>query len=170
MGRPSPDAAPAALYREVDAVAETDYSGWYDHPDDTPAQQSRGNALAPGGDAADVRRQGARDQRVRRRIQQPEPPRQSRQLLASRRSLLARHIAVYAADPQLSGMLVWLLRDYPLIPTFEGGSIHAKLPHVRLIEGLNQKGLFTYAGQPKPAADVVARLYRALPGGVGRCR
>ena len=66
---------------------------------------------------------------------------------------------------QLSGMFVYLLRDYPLTPTFQGGSIHSVLPHVRLIEGLDQKGLFTYAGQPKPAAGTVARLYRALPAG-----
>jgi hypothetical protein len=60
-------------------------------------------------------------------------------------------------------MLVWDLRDYPLVPTFEGGSIHGKLPHLRLIEGLNQKGLFTYSGSPKPAVSVVARLFAALP-------
>ena len=30
-----------ALYSEVDAVAETDYSGWYDYPHDTPAQLRR---------------------------------------------------------------------------------------------------------------------------------
>jgi hypothetical protein len=78
-------------------------------------------------------------------------------------SLLARHIAVYAADPELSGMLIWDLRDYPLTPTFEGGSIHSKLPGLRLIEGLNQKGLFTYAGAPKPAVAAVARLFKAMP-------
>ncbi len=60
-------------------------------------------------------------------------------------------------------MLVWVLRDYPLTPTFTGGSIHNVLPHVRLIEGLNQKGLFTYDGHAKTAARVVARLFRALP-------
>jgi hypothetical protein len=80
-------------------------------------------------------------------------------------ALLARHIGVYAADPDLSGMFIWDLRDYPLIPAFQGGSIHFKLPHLRLIEGLIQKGLFTYAGRPKPAAATVAHLYRALPAG-----
>ena len=78
-------------------------------------------------------------------------------------ALLARHIAVYAADPDLSGMLIWGLRDYALVPTYEGGSIHAKLPRLRLIEGLNQKGLFTYGGTPKPAVGVVAGLFSALP-------
>jgi hypothetical protein len=79
--------------------------------------------------------------------------------------LLAAHIAVYAADSRLSGMLIWLLRDYPLTPQFQGGSIHGVLPRVRLIEGMNQKGLFTHSGRAKPAAGTVARLFRSLPEG-----
>ncbi len=78
--------------------------------------------------------------------------------------LLAEHIAVYEADPRLTAMLVWVLRDYPLTPTFSGGSIHHVLPQLKLIEGLNQKGLFTYGGQAKPGVvATVARLFRALP-------
>jgi beta-glucuronidase len=77
--------------------------------------------------------------------------------------LLTRHIAVYEADPLLSGMLIWDLRDYPLTPTFQGGSIHSVLPNVHLIEGLNQKGLYTYQGRPKPAVGAVARLFKPLP-------
>ena len=79
--------------------------------------------------------------------------------------LLAEHIAVYAADPKLTAMMVWVLRDYPLTPTFQGGSIHQVLPRLKLIEGLNQKGLFTYGGQPKPAVATVARMYAKLPQG-----
>jgi hypothetical protein len=55
---------------------------------------------------------------------------------------------VYEADPHVTAMMVWVLRDYPLTPTFEGGSIKRELPKLKLIEGLNQKGLFTYGGQP----------------------
>ena len=78
--------------------------------------------------------------------------------------LLAEHIAVYEADPHLRAMLIWVLRDYPLSPTFDGGSIHGVLPRLRLIEGLNQKGLFTYPGQAKPGVvSTVARLFDALP-------
>lgn len=79
--------------------------------------------------------------------------------------LIREHVAVYAGDPRLSGMMIWLLRDYPLTPTYDGGSIHAKLPAVRLIEGLNQKGLFTYSGVPKPAVATVRRLFGALAPG-----
>jgi hypothetical protein len=38
------------------------------------------------------------------------------------------------------------------------------LPKLKLIEGLNQKGLFSYGGQPKPGVvSTVARLFKALP-------
>ena len=36
---------------------------------------------------------------------------------------------------------------------------------MKLIEGINQKGLFTYGESAKPAAGVVARLFKALPKG-----
>ena len=59
-------------------------------------------------------------------------------------------------------MFIYLLRDYALNPTFAGGSIHGVLPQVKLIEGLDQKGLFTYGGGAKPAVAAVAALYKAL--------
>jgi hypothetical protein len=147
----------------VDAVAETDYTGWYDSPTDSAARQAAA---------------------MRARLRRMERTFPGRVLLISefgaesntlnpagapgsyafQSSLLARHIAVYAADPQLSGMLIWNLRDYALNPFFQGGSIHFKLPHVRLIEGLNQKGLFTYGGSAKPAVSAVARLFAGLSG------
>jgi Glycosyl hydrolases family 2, TIM barrel domain/Glycosyl hydrolases family 2, sugar binding domain/Glycosyl hydrolases family 2 len=150
------------LYRGVDAVAETDYSGWYDFPQDTPAQQDammRARLATMqrtfAGKVLVISEFGAESNT----LNPPGGPGS----YAFQSSLLARHIGVYAADPELSGMLIWDLRDYPIVPTFEGGSIHAKLPHLRLIEGINQKGLFTYAGSPKPAVGVVARLFKALP-------
>lgn len=151
-----------SLYRGVDAVAETDYTGWYDSPQDSPAQQE---AL------------------MRRRLRAQERTFAGKVLLISefgaesntlnsvgapgsysfQADLLARHIAVYSADPKLTGMLIWNLRDYPLVPQFSGGSIHYKLPSLKLIEGINQKGLFTYGGAAKPAVGVVARLFKPLP-------
>jgi hypothetical protein len=159
-----PPTQAGALYRGVDAVAETDYTGWYDNPQDTPAEQD-----------AEMRARLAAMQRTfqgkvlvisefgaeSNTLNPPGAPGS----YSFQANLLARHIGVYAADEDLSGMLIWDLRDYPLVPTFEGGSIHAKLPNLKLIEGLNQKGLFTYAGTPKPAVGVVARLFKALPQG-----
>ncbi|HEX5853226.1 MAG TPA: glycoside hydrolase family 2 TIM barrel-domain containing protein [Solirubrobacteraceae bacterium] len=147
-----------ALYSGVDAIAETDYSGWYDSPHDTPAQlrahmRSRLAAMERtfAGKVLVISEFGAESNTLN--------PAGSAGSYAFQSRLLAAHIAVYAADPKVSAMLVWLLRDYPLTPTFDGGSIHHVLPRVKLIEGLNQKGLFTYDGQAKPAVKTVARLF-----------
>lgn len=159
-----PPASAGALYRGVDAVAETDYTGWYDSPQASPSQQE---AL------------------IRLRLRAQERTFAGKVLLISefggesntlnaagslgsyayQAGLLARHISVYSADPALAGMFVWDLRDYPLVPQFYGGSFHFKLPRVRLVEGINQKGVFTYAGAAKPAAGAVARLFNAMPRG-----
>jgi Glycosyl hydrolases family 2, TIM barrel domain/Glycosyl hydrolases family 2/Glycosyl hydrolases family 2, sugar binding domain len=159
-----PPTRPGALYRGVDAIAETDYSGWYDNPHNSPTAVS----------AEIARRLGAMQRTFAGKVLViSEFGAESNGLNSGgspgsysfQASLLARHIRAYAADPELSGMFVYLLRDYPLVPTFEGGSIHGELPRLRLIEGLNQKGLFTYGGRPKQAVGAVAGAYRALGSG-----
>jgi hypothetical protein len=152
------------LYRGVDAVAETDYTGWYDFPQYSAAQQKasmrarlRAQERTFAGKVLIISEFGAESNT----LNSPGSPGS----YGFQSSLLARHIAVYSADPKLSGMLVWDLRDYPLVPSFEGGSIHFKLPALKLIEGINQKGMFTYGGQSKPAAAAVARLFKPLPKG-----
>ena len=152
-----------SLYSEVDAVAETDYSGWYDAPHDSPARlatsmRARLSAMERTfpGKVLVVSEFGAESNGL-------NPPGKAGSY-AYQAKLLAEHIAVYAADPRLTAMMIWVLRDYPLTPTFSGGSIKRVLPGLRLIEGLNQKGLFTYNGRPKPGVvGTVARLYKALP-------
>jgi hypothetical protein len=157
-----PPARAGGLYRGVDAVAETDYTGWYDAPLSSPAQQQaamrsrlRAQERTFAGKVLLVSEFGAESNA----LNAPGTPGS----YGFQSTLLARHIAVYAADPRLSGMLVWDLRDYPLVPQFNGGSITFRLPRLKLIEGINQKGLFTYGASPKPAAGAVARLFNAMP-------
>ncbi|HEX8714831.1 MAG TPA: glycoside hydrolase family 2 TIM barrel-domain containing protein, partial [Solirubrobacteraceae bacterium] len=159
-----PPARAGALYRGVDAVAETDYTGWYDSPQDSAAQQQalmrrrlRAQERTFAGKVIVISEFGAESNTLN--------PAGAPGSYGFQASLLARHIAVYAADPKLSGMLVWDLRDYPLIPQFYGGSIHFKLPSLKLIEGINQKGLFTYGRAAKPAVGAVARLFKPMPDG-----
>jgi len=152
-----------ALYSEADAIAETDYSGWYDYPHDSAAQlaaKMRARLAAMertfAGKVLVISEFGAESNG----LNLPGAPGS----YSYQAKLLAEHIQVYAADPRVSAMFVWVLRDYPLTPTFEGGSIKEVLPHLKLIEGLNQKGLFTYGGQAKPGVvSTVARLYGGLP-------
>jgi hypothetical protein len=153
-----------SLYRNVDAVAETDYTGWYDTPLLSDSRQRvamrarlRAQERTFAGKVLIVSEFGAESNTLN--------PSGAPGSYSFQSSLLARHIAVYAADPKLSGMLVWDLRDYPLVPSFQGGSIHFKLPSLKLIEGINQKGMFTYGGAAKPAVGAVARLFRSLPKG-----
>jgi Glycosyl hydrolases family 2, TIM barrel domain/Glycosyl hydrolases family 2 len=157
-----PPVRAGALYRDVDAVAETDYTGWYDIPQATPREQEasmRARLHAQertfAGKVLLISEFGAESNTLNR----PGSPGS----YGFQASLLARHIRVYAAEGKLSGMLVWNLRDYPLVPQFHGGSITFKLPALELVEGINQKGLFTYGGSAKPAARVVARLFKPLP-------
>ncbi len=159
-----PPRTAGGLYTHVDAVAETDYSGWYDYPSASPAEQT-----------ARMRERLAAMARTfpRKVLVISEFGAESNALngagapgsYAYQSRLLAAHVRVYAADARLGGMFVYLLADYPLTPTFDGGAIHGVLPRLRLIEGLNQKGLFTRAGRPKPAVAVIARLFGQLPPG-----
>ncbi|HKE78221.1 MAG TPA: glycoside hydrolase family 2 TIM barrel-domain containing protein [Solirubrobacteraceae bacterium] len=142
------------MYRHVDAIGVTLYEGWYQRPGESSrsltghlrrrlAQARRtfgGRVLVAtefGAEASGLNpapRPGGVDYQAR---------------------LLGRHIAVYRGDPTLDGWLVWVLQDFALVPSFRGGSIRRTLPDLKLVAGVNQKGLFTYGGQPKPAVEVV---------------
>jgi hypothetical protein len=150
------------LYADVDAVSETDYSGWYEGIHDTPVQlrkliQGRLAAMNAtfAGKVQIISEFGAEANALNRTNRPGGYAFQTR--------LLTQHIDLYEADPALSGMLVWVLRDFALTPTYYGGSVRAGAPHIKLIEGILGKGLFDYAGRPKPAAGAVAKLFKALP-------
>jgi hypothetical protein len=151
----------APLYDGVDAVSETDYSGWYEGLRDRPAKLRRlierrlraMSATFPG-KVQIISEFGAEANALNR------PGRPGSYAFQTR--LLTMHIRLYEADPALSGMLVWVLRDFALNPRYDGGSVLAEDRHIKLVEGILGKGLFDYAGHPKPAAGAVARLFKAL--------
>jgi hypothetical protein len=156
-----PTGTPGPIYNDIDAIAETDYSGWYDSPGDSPSQlaalmRSRLSAMQNTfpGRVLVISEFGAESNDLNPGGAPGSYSYQSR--------LLAEHIAVYAADHSLTAMMIWLLRDYPLNPTFQGGSIKKKIPHLKLIEALSQKGLFNYGGLAKPAVAEVGKLYSSL--------
>ena len=77
--------------------------------------------------------------------------------------LLRDHITAYGSDSRISGMMLWILRDFAVPPTFAGGSVRREFPNIRLVRGINQKGLYNYRGHAKPSMPLVARLYGRMP-------
>jgi hypothetical protein len=152
---------PGAIYRDVDAVALTNYIGWYEGADESKAHiASRLHDTAVGfaklfaGKVLIVSEFGAEANAGNATAAPGGYDFQS--------WLLRRHIETYRALPQLSGMLVWNLRDFAVAPSFAGGSIKSIVPGIHVERGLNTKGLFDYAGRPKPAAATVRRAYAGL--------
>jgi hypothetical protein len=75
--------------------------------------------------------------------------------------LLDLHLQTYGSIPNLAGALVWNLRDFAVAPTFYGGSIKTQVPNIKLVRGLNQKGLFDVRNQAKPSVKVVSGRFAA---------
>ncbi len=75
--------------------------------------------------------------------------------------LLDLHLSTYASIPNLAGALVWNLRDFAVAPTFYGGSIKSQVPNIKLVRGINQKGLFDLRYKAKPSVQVVSGRFAA---------
>jgi hypothetical protein len=161
-----PPAVPGPIYRDVDAVALTNYIGWYEGVNESRAHiAARLHDTALGfsklfaGKVLIVSEFGAEANGGNASVAPGGYAFQS--------WLLRRHIATYRALPQLSGMLVWNLRDFAVSPDFAGGSITKLVPGIHVERGLNTKGIFDYAGRPKPAAAAVRRAFARLGSGLG---
>jgi hypothetical protein len=157
------------MYRGVDMVGGTDYEGWYAHLHASPAAVDAAISVwlarferAFGRRVLVVSEFGAEGD-GRNRAGAPGG-------LAFQARLVARHIRAYRDDPRLSGMIVWMLRDFAMRPNFLGGSVRRYAPRIVLRRGLNQKGLFTYDDRAKPAARVVGALFAAAAANAGASR
>ncbi|MCW3038191.1 MAG: hypothetical protein JWM31_96 [Solirubrobacterales bacterium] len=157
-----PPKVAGAMYRNIDAIGDTNYIGWYERTlDPRPAV------------AQAIREHVANFERVfadkilvisefgaeANDLNDPADPGG----FGFQASLLKLHIGIYNANPRVAGMLVWNLRDFAVTPAFYGGSIRRQVPDIRIVRGLNQKGLFQYDGRPKPSLTVV-RDALAAPG------
>lgn len=146
--------ADGPLFSELDAIGVTDYIGWYTETDATPQRQAavaseriaRLRGLFPGKPLV-ITELGAAGS--------PRPQADAFGGLRFQGRLLARRLRALRDEPGLSGTLIWSLRDYALRPDFVGGSIARRMPGLKLTPGLNEKGLYDFAGQPKPALKAV---------------
>jgi len=156
-----PPKTTSLMYRNIDAIGDTNYIGWYEEikqPRSVVRQKIRdhiaffkrvfaGKILVVTEFGAEANGQNASNAPGGYGFQA---------------QLLRDHIDIYRKTPGVSGMLVWNLRDFAVSPEFAGGSIRRSVPDINLVRGLNQKGLFDYADNPKPSVAVVrAALARA---------
>lgn len=157
-GSPLP-AGPGGAYSGLDAIGVTDYIGWYSDLDAGAA----GQAAVAAARLAQLHRLFPDKPIVITELGAIGSPRVTPPGafggLRFQASLLARRIAGLRGLPGLSGEIVWSLRDYALRPDFDGGSVLKLRPGLRVTPGLNEKGLYDYAGRPKPAFAAVRRAF-----------
>jgi beta-glucuronidase len=157
-----PPKVPGPMWRDIDAVGATNYLGWYEHTYTKGAELTRliqakvkalqrlfpAKVLIISEFGAEANSKNATD---------------APGGYAFQAELLATHLRAYKAMPELSGALVWNLRDFAVSPAFAGGSIKRLVKGIHIIRGLNTKGLMTYGGRPKPSAWVVRQLFDQFP-------
>ena len=142
---------PGRMYRHIDLIGVTSYIGWYEFPHDS--RERKANRIR--GRVARVRRVfpgkslfvtefGAEANALNKRNRHGGFDYQA--------DLIGLHLRTYESLPQVDGMIIWNLSDFALTPSFAGGSIVKRVPGIRVVKGLNQKGLFDYNGRAKPSA------------------
>jgi len=146
------------VYRNIDAIGDTNYIGWYEKTKASRAEVRRAvrshiallRRVFPGKILA-VTEFGAEANGLN--------PSGAPGGFRFQADLLRLHLDVYSSTPELAGMLVWNLRDFAVAPSFAGGSIRKNVPEIKLVKGINQKGLYDYAGAAKPSAAVVRQAF-----------
>ena len=148
----------AGVFAAVDAIGLTDYVGWYEGLDLGAAAQAaktrerlaRLRGLFPGKPIVMTELGAAGSDRLAGRAFGG---------LRFQAELLARRLRELRDEPDLSGTIVWNLRDYALRPDFRGGSVLDLRPGLTLTAGLNEKGLYDFAGKAKPALAAVREAF-----------
>ena len=146
------------MFDALDAIGVTDYIGWYEGLDlDAAGQAAKARArieklrgLFPGKPVVVTELGAAGTAGI---------PGDGFGGLRYQASMLSRRMRGLLDEPGVGGVIVWNLRDYALRPDFRGGSVLGLRPDLRLTPGLNEKGLFDFAGRPKPALEAVRRVF-----------
>jgi hypothetical protein len=150
------------VFAGLDAIGVTDYVGWYEGLE----LDAAGQAAMTRARLAKLRGLFAGKPIVITELGAAGSERTASPAFGSMRyqaGLLGRRLRELRTAPGLSGAIVWNLRDYALRPDFRGGSILDRKPGLKLTPGLNEKGLYDFAGRAKPALAAVRRAY----GGAG---
>jgi Glycosyl hydrolases family 2, TIM barrel domain/Glycosyl hydrolases family 2/Glycosyl hydrolases family 2, sugar binding domain len=155
------------IYRNIDMIGWTNYIGWYESTS-ASASTLRGEIRSR---LAAIRKvfphkviavtEFGAEANGRNKTTEPGG-------YAFQSHLLDLHLSTYGAIPNLAGALVWNLRDFAVAPTFYGGSIKSQVPDIKLVRGINQKGLFDLRYKAKPSVRVVSGRFAAQAAADGR--
>ncbi len=139
------------IYTELDVLGVNDYFGWYNGPRGTIADRgqlsgylNRLHSDYPN-QALFITEVGAEANR--------SGPVTEKGTYEFQAEFLKYHLGVIDSKPFVNGALIWNLRDFRVKPGWEGGN---PLPH----PPVNEKGLVSDGGTPKPAFGVVQGIYR----------
>ena len=71
---------------------------------------------------------------------------------------LRDHLAIHASKPYVNGSIIWILKDFRVVPGWRGGNdpAYATPPW-------NNKGLIDESGAIKPAFGTVAGIFHRTP-------
>ena len=155
-----PPHEPSRIYRNIDMIGWTNYIGWYE------STHASANEIR-----SEIKTRLAAIRRVfpSKVIAVTEFGAEANGRNATtspggyefQAQLLDIHLRTYASIPNLAGALIWNLRDFAVAPSFYGGSIKRLVPNIKLVRGLNQKGLFDVRYHAKPSVEVVNGRFEA---------
>jgi beta-glucuronidase len=141
-----------AGYRPLDVIGFNDYFGWYTGALGQIADEDLLSTYLDGvracypHQAVVITEFGAEGDR--------NGPAEEKGTYAFQTNFAAFHLAVFATKPWLTGAIWWALREFRVRPNWEGGNPRPNPP-------IHEKGLYTFAGQPKPVLGTIQRIYKS---------
>ncbi|MGI8728512.1 MAG: glycoside hydrolase family 2 protein [Solirubrobacteraceae bacterium] len=155
-----PPLKPSKIYRNIDMIGWTNYIGWYESTNASSSSLRReiktrlGKLRNVFPDKVIAVTEFGAEANGKNATTEPGG-------YAFQSHLLSLHLKTYESIPNLAGALIWNLRDFAVSPGFFGGSIRKNVPNIKLVRGVNQKGLFDAANKAKPSVKVVRKRFTA---------
>jgi beta-glucuronidase len=141
-----------SAYGPLDVIGFNDYFGWYTGALGQIADQDLLSTYLDGiracypHQALVITEFGAEGDR--------NGPAEEKGTYAFQTNFAAFHLGVFATKPWLTGAIWWAVREFRVRPDWEGGNPRPNPP-------IHEKGLFTFAGLPKPVLSTIQRIYKS---------
>jgi beta-glucuronidase len=141
-----------AGYRPLDVIGFNDYFGWYTGSLGQIADQDLLSSYLDSiracypHQALVITEFGAEGNR--------NGPVEEKGTYAFQQNFAAFHLNTFATKPWLTGAIWWALREFRVRPGWDGGNPRPDPP-------VHEKGLYTFAGQPKPVLGAIQQSFKS---------